>query len=131
MKAEGALTPENRHNEVDSFGHTLGVRGPHDLLSTCVSEAHLYARAHQSMLFHSCELHKYLSQTLGAIRSELTENHYAAAGLLRLLHRFGGLQVHRNTCATYTTIHACARQIQLLTFMRAAWVKLWGQSVQN
>ena len=45
MKAEGALTPENRHNEVDSFGHTLGVRGPHDLLSTCVSEAHLYMRA--------------------------------------------------------------------------------------
>ena len=57
MKAEGALTPENRHKEVDSFGHTLGVRGLHDLLSTCgVSEAHLYARAHQSMLFHSYEL---------------------------------------------------------------------------
>ena len=130
MKAEGALTPENRLNEVDSFGHTLGVRGPHDLLSTCVSEAHLYARAHQSTLFHSCELP---SQTLGAIRSELTENHHAAAVLLRLLqkHRFGGLQVHRNTCATYTTIHACARQILLSAFMRVAWVKLWEQSVQN
>ena len=42
----------------------------------------------------------YLSQTLGAIRSELTENHNAAAVLLRLLHRFGGLQVHRKTFAT-------------------------------
>ena len=32
----------------------------------------------------------YLSQTLWTIRSALTENHHAAAGLLRLLHRFGG-----------------------------------------
>ena len=32
----------------------------------------------------------YLSQTLWTIRSALTENHHAAAGLLRLLHRYGG-----------------------------------------
>ena len=47
-----------------------------------------------------------MGQTLGAIRPELTENHHAAAGLLRLLHRLGRLQVHQNTCASYAHLHA-------------------------
>ena len=67
-----------------------------------------------------------MGQTLGAIRPELTENHDTAAGLLRLLHRLGGLQVHWNTCTSYAHIHACALQSQLFAFMRAACVEFRG-----
>ena len=50
---------------------------------------------------------------------------------LRLLHRLGGLQVHRDTCASYAHLRACARQSQLFLFIRAACVEILGQSVQN
>ena len=65
-----------------------------------------------------------LGQILGPIRLELTEScHAAVDGLLGLLRRLCGLQVHRSTSASNDSLLACDPRGQLFALILSARVQ--------